>query len=62
MKEVEQRLESEGFKRCNNGSLVNLRMVQGICGGFVEVGGTSLQISRGKKNEFMSSLVRYMTE
>lgn len=30
MKEVEDRLEPEGFKRCNNGSLVNLRMVQGI--------------------------------
>ena len=62
MKEVEDRLEPEGFKRCNNGSLVNLRMVQGIGNGCVEIGGRSLQISCGKKNEFMSTLVRYMTE
>lgn len=62
MKEVVDRLEPEGFKRCNKGSLVNLRMVQGIANGCVEIGGRSLQISRGKKNEFMSALVRYMTE
>ena len=62
MKEIEAKLESEGFKRCNNGCLVNLRKVQGIHNGYVQIGEKNLQISSGKKNDFMSALVSFMTE
>ena len=62
MKEIEAKLESEGFKRCNNGCLVNLRKVQGVHNGYVQIGEKNLQISRGKKNDFMSALVSFMTE
>lgn len=62
MKEMENRLAEEGFKRCNSGSLVNLKRVTGILNGCVEVDGEQLAVSRGRKNEFMSALVSYMTE
>lgn len=62
MKEIEERLSPEGFGRCNSGSLVNLRKVQGVGGGYVRVGGEELPISRGRRTEFMDALVGCMTD
>ena len=62
MKEMENKLSAEGFKRCNSGSLINLKRVESIQNGYIEIGGTLLPVSRGRKADFMSALVSYMTE
>lgn len=62
MKEMEDKLNTEGFKRCNSGNLVNLKYVESIQNGYIEIGGTLLSVSRGRKADFMTSLVSYMTE
>ena len=60
MKEMETELAESGFARCNSGCLVNLRQVTGFGEGTISVQGTKLAISRGKKADFMSALLRYM--
>lgn len=60
LKEVEQTLISENFFRCNNGYLVNLAHVDGVCDGSVLVNGEKLLISRPRKAEFMGALTEYM--
>lgn len=62
MKEMEKQLEPKGFKRCNNGELVNLHHVNGVQNEYVEIGMNRLQISRRRKKDFMNDLVRVMTE
>ena len=62
MKEMEDKLESEGFTRCSSSCLVNLKWVKEVENSTVNVNGELLKISRGKKNEFMTKLVSYMTE
>lgn len=62
MKKVEEMLKPEGFCRCNSGNLVNLSQVYGTKNGYVQINDTLLLISRGKKTEFMSALVSYMTK
>lgn len=61
MKEMEERLAPEGFSRCNSGSLVNLRRVDGVDGGYIRVGKNSLPISRSRKKDFLAAFVSYMT-
>ncbi len=60
LKEVEQTLSESGFSRCNKGYIVNLEHVEAIRNGTVIVGGQELLISRGRKNEFMEDLTRYI--
>lgn len=61
MKALEDKLKADGFMRCNSGTLVNLRRVSGIRGGNIEIEGTVLTVSRGRKAEFMAALVSQMT-
>lgn len=60
MKEIEERLGSEGFMRCNSGSLINLRRVCGIHKNAITVGNETISVSRGRRAEFMDALVRQM--
>lgn len=62
MKEAEQRLEAEGFFRCNKGYLVNLHHVEGVRDGCAMVGGHELLISRSRKNEFLQALANHVGE
>jgi DNA-binding LytR/AlgR family response regulator len=60
MKEIEAKLASGSFARCNNCYLVNLAQVKGIVDGFCLVGGEQLQISRSRKKSFMDALTAYL--
>lgn len=60
--EMEQRLDSRCFFRCNKCYLVNLDQIQGIRGCDVLVGGDSLQVSRAKKKELMDALNNFLSE
>ena len=62
IREVEEKLESFGFFRCNKGCLVNLEHVDGVRDGCAIVGGHALPISRGRKNEFLAALTDYVGE
>lgn len=62
MKEMEKKLETNGFTRCSSSCLVNLKWVKEVENNTVNVNGELLKISRGKKNEFMTKLVSYMTQ
>ena len=50
---------SQGFARCNQCYLVNLRHVDGVQEDCVQVGGDTLKISRARKKEFMQNLSDY---
>ncbi|MDO4491481.1 MAG: LytTR family DNA-binding domain-containing protein [Lachnospiraceae bacterium] len=58
MKEAEKEL-GEGFARCNQCYLVNLKLVKGIKDDCVMVGNDRLRISRPKKKVFMARLAEY---
>lgn len=60
MKHVEKELENDGFFRCNNGYLVNLKYVQAIENNIVTVGPHQLQISRPRKKDFLNALTNYL--
>ncbi|MDO4619922.1 MAG: LytTR family DNA-binding domain-containing protein [Lachnospiraceae bacterium] len=60
MKELEERLDTLSFKRCNNCYLVNLKYVDGVEKDEVRINGESLKISRPRKKEFMQALANYM--
>ena len=62
LKEVEEKLEGQGFFRCNKGCLVNLEHVDSVQEGCAVVGGCQLPISRGRKNDFMAALTDYVGE
>lgn len=62
IREVEEKLESFGFFRCNKGCLVNLEHVDGVRDGCAIVGGQALPVSRGRKNEFLAALTDYVGE
>lgn len=62
MREMEEKLAGDSFLRCSSGTLVNLRKVTGVKGGNIEVNGQLLQMSRGRKAEFMAALVSYLVE
>lgn len=61
MKDYEKKLSGYYFCRCNKGFLVNLRFVDGVSGGFVELGGEKLGLSRTRKTPFMQALMDYMS-
>ncbi len=60
LKEMEQKLPEQGFARCNNGTLVNLRHVESVSKNDLQVGGDLLTVSRGKKKSFMEALTNYI--
>ncbi len=59
LKELERKLETYYFFRCNNSYIVNLAKVKGIEGDFVNIGKDKLKISRSRKKEFMNVLTDY---
>lgn len=59
LSEVEDELSRYGFLRCNKCYLVNPRFIVGINGSFVQVGNTSLQISRPRRAAFLSDLAKW---
>ncbi len=60
MKEMEVRLASEDFFRCNNCYLVNLAQVKRVYNNEVFVGEYNLSISRPRRKAFMDALTDYM--
>ncbi len=60
LRELEQKLANNGFCKCNNCYLVNLRYVNGVDGQCVDVDGDKLQISFSKRKEFMRTLNDYL--
>lgn len=60
MKEVEANLIDHHFVRSNHCYLVNLKYVESISGNTVKVKGNDLQISRNKKNEFLTAFAKYV--
>ena len=60
MKEMEKKLDKDGFVRCNSGYLVNLRYVEEVNENIVTVAGEKLQISRPRKKIFMEALTDYL--
>ena len=50
---------SQGFARCNQCYLINLRHVDGVQEDGVQVGADTLKISRARKKEFMQNLSDY---
>ncbi len=59
MKALEQDLQPQGFFRCNNCYLVNLRYVRKIEGFMVWVKDAELTISRPRKKAFLSALAQF---
>lgn len=60
VKLLEQQLTGVGFVRSNNSFLVNLRHCREINGDDVIVGGDTLKISRGKKQEFLARFSEFL--
>jgi len=60
MKVLEEELSGKGFARCNNAYLVNMRYVEGIQQNNLQVGKSTLSISRTKKKDFMDALTDYI--
>lgn len=60
LSDFEQQLSPYNFFRSNKGYLVNLKYVDGVENGACMIAGKQLQISRARKNDFMSALTDYM--
>lgn len=60
MSAMEQKLKGLSFARCNASYLVNLRYVTEINGMTAQVGPDKLQISRGKRKDFLDALTVYI--
>lgn len=60
LSDFEQQLTPYNFFRSNKGYLVNLKYVDGVENGACIIAGKQLQISRARKNDFMSALTDYM--
>lgn len=62
IKEVESGLEGGWFFRCGKGLLVNLEHVDGVTDGDAVVHGTTVQVSRSRRKDFLAALNRYINE
>ena len=62
IKEVESGLEGGWFFRCGKGVLVNLEHVDGVTDGDAVVHGTTVQVSRSRRKDFLAALNRYINE
>lgn len=62
MKEYEDKLQKYDFIRCNKGYLVNLKFVDGVSDGYVEINHEKLSIGRTRKNAFMEALTNYISK
>lgn len=60
VKELEKKLHEHSFYRCNSGIIVNLEHVQSIREDTCTLsGGTMLQVSRSRRNEFMKMMTEH---
>lgn len=59
LSEVEEKLKGLPFARCNNSTIVNLNYVTKTSNNSVFLGDTELIISRGKKKEFINSVLNF---
>ncbi len=59
LKDQEIKLENSGFARCNNYCLVNLKYIDRIRGGCLEIGDCKIPLTRTRKKEFMTKLVEF---
>lgn len=57
--EIEKRLCTCGFKRCNSGYLINLSKVEMISGCYVIIGENRLKISRPRRKQFLDALSQF---
>lgn len=57
---VESVLKPEGFSKCINGCLVNLKYVTKISKDLVLIGNTQLPLSRQRKKEFKEEFMKYI--
>lgn len=62
IKEVESSLGGSWFFRCGKGVLVNLEHVDGVTEGDAVVHGTTVQVSRSRRKDFLAALNRYINE
>lgn len=62
MKEVESSLAGNYFFRCGKGVLVNLEHVERVVEGDAVVHGTTVQVSRARRKEFLAAFNRYINE
>lgn len=62
IQEAHEKLEPQGFFRCNKGCLVNLKYVDAVRDGCAVVNGERLLISRARKNAFLEALTDYIGE
>lgn len=61
LKAMETELAADGFIRCHNGLLVNLRHVTGVEGNDCRIrGGAKLPISRARKKDLLSALAAHI--
>ncbi len=60
LKGVEEKLENEPFKRCDNCFLVNLKFVTKVGQKELTAGGQQLKISRPRRKEFLEALSDYI--
>ncbi len=60
LKQVEEKLDSGLFVRCNSCYLVNLMYVRGVQGNLVTVGSDQLQMSRPRRKPFIQALNDYI--
>lgn len=60
LRELEEKLISHHFLRCNNCYLVNLRHIRSVEDNVVIVGEDRLPISRPKKKSFLDGLTEYL--
>lgn len=58
--DLEEELAGYDFVRCSNSHLVNLRYVNSIDGGNVDVAGHRLPISQRKRKTFLASVTEYL--
>lgn len=56
---IEEKLSDNCMSRCNSGCLVNYRHVKGYTNTSVDVGETTLTISRGQHKSFLDGLILY---
>lgn len=61
MGELEKELEGKGFARGNNCYLINLRKVRRIEGNSVVLTDCTLQLSRGRRKEFMRRFAEFVS-
>ena len=57
---LEKELQNEGFSKCINGCLVNLRYMSRFVKDTVWVGTTELPVSRNRKKEFRENFLKFL--